>query len=63
MIADIATGHSATADVLLLIAAVVFGVVFVVQLLAARTTVPAGPLSPALVPAGLALVAVALLIL
>lgn len=61
MLADIAAGHSAASDVLLLIAAVAFALVFVVQLTTARAE--AGALAPALVPAGLALVAVAWLIL
>ena len=61
MFADIATGHTAAADVLLLIAAVVFAVVFVAQLTATRRDAAAA--APALVPAGLALVALALLLL
>jgi len=61
MLADIATGHTAAADVLLLIAAVIFAVVFVAVAAGARRDRAA--LAPALTPAGLALVAVALLLL
>ena len=61
MIADIATGHTAGSDVLLLIAAVVFALAAVVAAGIARRDRAA--LAPALTPAGLCLVAVALLIL
>ena len=60
MVADIATGHTAAADVLLLIAAVVFAVVFVAVAAAGRRD-GAGQ-GVALTPAGLALVALALLL-
>ena len=56
MVADIATGHTAAADVLLLIAAVVF-----VAVAAAGRRDGAGQ-GVALTPAGLALVALALLL-
>jgi len=61
MVADIATGHTAAADVLLLIAAIMFAVVFVVQLAATRRDAATTP-APALIPAGLCLIAIALLI-
>jgi hypothetical protein len=61
MLADIAAGHSAASDVLFLVAAIVFAVVFVVQVAVARRDSTA--LAVALTPAGLCLLAVAWLIL
>lgn len=60
MIADIASGHVDLSDVLMLIAAVVFAVAAVVAYV--RQAVPRDWV-PSLVPIGLALVAVAWLVL
>lgn len=57
MIADIATGHHAAADVLFLIAAIVFAVELVLGLVQDR------PVRISLMPVGLALVAIAWLVL
>ena len=60
MLADIATGNTGTADVLFLIAAIVFGL----AALSALTTIQVSAgMKAALVPVGLTLVAIAWLIL
>jgi hypothetical protein len=58
MIAEIASGHVDAADVLFLIAAIVFGVAVLLRLLVRPLTIEA-----MLIPAGLCLVSVAWLVL